>query len=504
MGKVQMEQKREHGIYYTPDFIAEYLAKPLVKAGQSILDPAYGNGSLLLAAEVCAPEGNLQLYGCDLHPVNGLLKHLPAANLTQADFFEYESDLKFDVVLTNPPYVKHQRANLGKYRVYREQNTELEFLSNSSDLWSYFLVKAVGHLKSGGAMGAIVPWSFLQANYAQNLRLWLSKRFGRIKVLALNKAYFDSTKERVVLLWFHDYQHKNISISYAETESIDDKIEFRELGVEKWVEERVVFSKITDLKSVLTKLVNLHDFLRFGDFATVRIGIVTGANAFFVRTKEELLQLGIDASNFTPLITSAKEFPDYLTNGAKNLKVLLEFADEDNKSKQLINAGVELNLHERSHSRLRHPWYKVNQGLLPDAFFPYRVGHIPYLMLNKDNSQCTNSVHRIYFKNLTEIQKQWIMLSMLSSYSQLSMYVEAKTYGRGMVKMEPNALCNSLVLCLKDRSVSSAYKSIVEQLKVGDKRSAVQMADSFINKKLRIPITLQNEVASTIEELGVF
>ena len=43
---------KSNGIYYTPKKIAEFLVKPLIKrTTQTIFDPAYGEGSLLLAAE---------------------------------------------------------------------------------------------------------------------------------------------------------------------------------------------------------------------------------------------------------------------------------------------------------------------------------------------------------------------------------------------------------------------------------------------------------------------
>jgi type I restriction-modification system DNA methylase subunit len=77
---------RKHGIYYTPSVLADYLAAPLITdAGVKILDPAYGEGALLLAAERQYhrkfPNSSLHLFGCDIKPVNGLLRHLPEANL---------------------------------------------------------------------------------------------------------------------------------------------------------------------------------------------------------------------------------------------------------------------------------------------------------------------------------------------------------------------------------------------------------------------------------------
>jgi len=57
----------------------------------SVFDPAYGEGSLLLAAENIANGDSatrqLAFFGCDRAPINGLLQHLPSSNLMEVDFF---------------------------------------------------------------------------------------------------------------------------------------------------------------------------------------------------------------------------------------------------------------------------------------------------------------------------------------------------------------------------------------------------------------------------------
>ena len=170
-----MEEHKKNGIYYTPRILAEYLAKPLITADtQSILDPAYGEGALLLAVERLYKESgsnkDIQLFGCDIKPVNGLLKHLPEANLKETDFFEYSLDNRFHTILMNPPYVRHHIQNTEKIESYRIAHSYLSIVNNNADLWAFFLVKAVCHLHKDGNLGAILPWAFLQADYARPLR----------------------------------------------------------------------------------------------------------------------------------------------------------------------------------------------------------------------------------------------------------------------------------------------------------------------------------------------
>jgi len=139
--------KKENGIFYTPDALAEYLARPLIKGEKlEVFDPAYGQGALLLAGESVAHQNQtvkgLGLYGCDIHPVNGLLEHLPAANLKQQDFFDYDRKRKFDVILTNPPYIRHQNQEKEKIIHYRKKKSRAVFSKQCCRFMGLFLSKS--------------------------------------------------------------------------------------------------------------------------------------------------------------------------------------------------------------------------------------------------------------------------------------------------------------------------------------------------------------------------
>jgi hypothetical protein len=166
-----------------------------------------------------------------------------------------------------------------------------------------------------------------------------------------------------------------------------------------------------------------------------------------------------------------------------------------------INQG-ELEKHNlNSHSQRREPWYSVKTGNVPDAFFPYRVSLIPYLMLNRGNIQCTNSIHRIYFKNATNIEKKWIQVSLLSIPGQLSLEAHAKVYGCGILKIEPSSLKKALCFSSKDRSIVSVYNKLSNLLQENKKREAMKAATEFINDYLGIDAALSLQAQTAYEEL---
>ena len=499
--------KRANGIYYTPDALAEHLAAPLIRGDKlSVFDPAYGQGALLLASESVSQQNQtvkqLALYGCDIHPANGLLEHLPGVHLKQQDFFDYDREKKFDVILTNPPYIRHQNQVKENIISYRKKNPELSLLNNSSDLWAYFLVKAVTHLQENGSIGAILPWAFLQADYSKELRLWLSERFSEIKVLALNNPYFESAQERVVLLWLTGYGNKNQSIVAAFARDFTDKIYYSPITQNDWNASQVLSVANKDVNGIFDRLKADFGFCSFSSCAMAHIGVVTGANRYFIRDIDYCEKYSFAANQLIPILTNAKEIAELLNVGPDVLKRLLVLQEcDEEKLKWFIEEGKIAEFDQRSHSKSRKPWYQIKPGKTPDAFFPYRVGRIPYLILNDHKIQSTNSIHRVYFKGLSNLERMWFLVSLLSIYGQLSISVNAKTYGRGMLKIEPGALTKTIVLKKADRSIIRVYNTLLQLLAKEHKEQAVQVASDFIDDKLSIPVDLRLSVESAFEAI---
>lgn len=509
MGVKAISHERENGIFYTPPILAEYLAKSFLplEGTNSILDPAYGEGALLLAAERVYKdnkiEPNLQLFGCDIKPVNGLLKHLPKANLKKINFFKYSVENKFSTILMNPPYVRHHLQSDDTLKNIKDKFPGLNLLANSADLWAYFLIKSVSHLKLGGSIGAILPWSFLQADYARPLREFLTTKFRSIKVLALTEEYFQKAQERIVIVWLKSFGEACENIEIASSRHLDDELQFKKIAKQEWLSNKVHYATHGGIEDLLTKCKLTYGFQRFGSCADILIGVVTGADKFFIRDKQSLKELGINSKHLIPIISTTKEFVDVLNSGTKNLKRLIALKRKDYKEfRGLIQKGRNKFYHLRAHSMLRDPWYSVKIGKIPDAFFPYRISVTPFLLANEDlKCQSTNSVHRIYFKEVSRIERKWIHISLLSAIGQLSLEAASKTYGRGMLKIEPSSLKEALVIKRDDVDVNDVYERVLALLRTNDKLGASQLASSFIFDKLDIPRAFRSEINDLLNKL---
>jgi adenine-specific DNA methylase len=502
-----LDNDRKNGVYYTPAALAEFLAKPLIKSEPAkLLDPAYGEGSLLLAAEKVARakkiRTSVQLYGCDTKPVNGLLEHLPQANLKKTDFFEFSTQNKFDIILMNPPYVRHHFQDNSLIAKYRKRFPDLELLTFKADLWAYFMVKAVLHLTHDACIGAILPWSFLQAEYAQELRKWLAKHFREITIVSLNEKYFDNAEARIVLVWLKGFGYPNKAIQLAYAKNLQDKFVYSNVDINTWSANDIVRLGNTQGDRVLKICREKYGFIQLGKICEVKIGVVTGSDGFFLLQRSQLTDYTFEESQIVSVLSNSREFPSLLNGTITNLKVLPVLrAGEGNKHKRFLAIGRKMKAHLSAHAKRRNSWFAVNTGPVADAFFPYRAVKTPFLLFNEFDIQCTNSVHRLYFRNLNNVQRKWIAVSLLSNISQLSIEKLSKTYGKGMLKIEPSSLKEVLVIKRDDPSIIPIYNLVYAKLRLNNRDSAVRIATKFINSSLSIPQRTSSEVNKALKVL---
>lgn len=506
---------RENGIHYTPPELADLLVREaLVETGITVLDPACGEGSLLAAARrrsVALGGGLLaatRLIGCDKLLSSTSPVPLPNGRYVETDFFDYGTENKCDVVLMNPPFVRARMMARDIQEDYARRYGRACELGLNADIWAYFLIKARMHLRDAGRIAAILPWAFLQADYARSLRRWVADNFHSIRVLVLGQRCFPGTNQRVLLAWLGGAGSSAEVIEVGFSDAIAGRPDFRQVGVDAWCAD-------VPLGPVESKALNLVDHYseKFGlsplrEHADVRIGIVTGADSYFILSAAEARSRRFPKEHLVPILTTSQELTDLSINCRDNrgsYGVLLTLPQQLPRNgadyQGYIAAGEALGYHERTHSRRRDPWYAVQTGPPPDGFFPYRASRYPFLALNASGIQCTNSIHRIYFHSLTENQRKWLQISLLSDVGQLSLEIHGKVYGNGVLKIEPKSLKRAVVWCGDQPAPQDHYDALRSLVRSGDRPGAVKAATGLLDQHLGVPSQLSTEMAQALDEL---
>ncbi|MDO3648687.1 Eco57I restriction-modification methylase domain-containing protein [Nocardia mangyaensis] len=178
------QERKRHGRHYTPPELARFLARrALLHAPRAdelrVLDPACGDGELLLAVHreltATAPDLAVRLTGYDLdrHAVARTARRASDEGVTidcrAEDFLAAASrlpDHAFDLIITNPPYVRTQQLGGATAQLLSKQFG----LRGRIDLTHPFVAVAPRLLAAGGVLGLLCANRFLTTRAGANLR----------------------------------------------------------------------------------------------------------------------------------------------------------------------------------------------------------------------------------------------------------------------------------------------------------------------------------------------
>jgi hypothetical protein len=500
--------EKDNGIFYTPSQLADYICRAISDKNATILDPAYGRGALLLAARerlisLGAQSPSDQLFGydllslCKVHQQTHFTKKLNEDHLIERDFFEYDEKYdrkKFDIILMNPPFVRHHKIEKNQLQKIRALIQDEIHLVNTSDLWAYFVVYSLRFIQKNGNLIAILPWSFIQADYAKKVREYLLDKFETIKVVAIGKQLFERVQERIIVIYCENFGEKtnNISVGYS-FETPKTEIKLNKISPESWIDSPWREILIEDIHANLQKSLKMTNFQKLGDVAAIKIGTVTGANGFFILNAKELKLHKIPLKMTRPIIKHASKLKSLWVALEDNIHYFLLAIPSDTSLpeglKDYIQAGEASGLQLGYHTKNRETWYSINISLPPDGFMPYMSKEIPYITHNLSGLLSTNSIHQIFYSpDVTDDMKKWIQFSMLSSISQLSIELHGKTYGGGVLKIEPTSAKQILIFTGNGSPFPKNLDMKVNKLlRNGKKRDAIDFVDNWLEDNLDFP-----------------
>jgi adenine-specific DNA-methyltransferase len=141
------------GQVFTPDAVVERMLALRQRRGRS-LDPSAGDGAF-----------SRRIPGCEAIEIDATVAPEGARVM---DFFALPLDEKYDTIIGNPPYVRQQD-------IPAETLARLDsvLFDGRSNLYLYFIEKAVRHLRRGGELIFIVPREFAKLTAARKLNAFL-------------------------------------------------------------------------------------------------------------------------------------------------------------------------------------------------------------------------------------------------------------------------------------------------------------------------------------------
>ena len=451
------------GAFYTPPRMAQALVDWAVRDAQDrVLDGSFGGLAFLAAAQkrlatLGAEQPHTQLYGCDYdRKAFEAARRFAAggATLVRRDFLAVRPghDLpRVEAVVGNPPYVRYHGWTTSREKGRQIAAAHGMHLNRLASSWAPLLVHAADFVAPGGRLAQVLPAELVHAQYAEQVLKWICQRFHRVVVTMFDAAVFPGAQEEVVLL-FADGRGEAAAPGV-------EVLSFNDLDDLSIHEERSDALRVDEEHKLLAGLLSgaaldLYDRLRggpattLGQLASVDIGAVTGANEWFVRPANAVRRLGADVAR--PAISKATHVPG-ARFGADDLAAMdeagtparilvLEARHARRKAVQeLVAQGEAEGIHHRYKTRIRDPWWVLPRSQVahsPQLFLTYMSADVPRLVTNEVGALSTNTVHGARLRNGTEPAA--LAAAFYSSLTMLSAELVGRSYGGGVLKLEPS------------------------------------------------------------------
>jgi adenine-specific DNA-methyltransferase len=514
----QLDERRKIGAFYTPVPLSQILSDWAIRSPtDTILEPSFGGCGFLQCAQnrlldLGCSKPREQIYGCDIDPVafeylaQVFKGPVDLSRFSQADFLDVSPGgpwpEAFSVVLANPPYIPYQELGTERRHALSTRKWPIEGVAGRASLWAYFLAHSLSFLALDGRMAWVLPGAFLQADYAAPIRKFLAAAFGRVAAIVIRERIFldvGADEETVILLadGFRSASAGHIELGQVETLAalrlLITDWENGDWGGKKSDLRPASLNLLAIEKHNLAYIDGLLDCRSLGDVASVQIGLVTGANEFFVLGSEGLRSAGLKEDDCTPILAKFIAAPGvtfgvtdhiaFLAQGGRGYLVDSDGNDGNQRLEDYLATFSDERRAATSTFRKRKIWSKPDDGRVPDAFFPVMHHWGPRLVLNPYGFTNTNTIHRVYFsEKLDDATRKLMAISLLTSFSQLSAELVGRRYGSGVLKHEPREAEKIRILLppVDKVSIDKAFKKIDRDLRDGERESAMARADRFI------------------------
>lgn len=462
-----LEEIKARGAFYTPPEVTAFLSTWSIRSAHDrVLEPSCGDGAFMVAGAVRYEHlgrSNLDghLHGTELEDgeAEKSRKLVPTANVLTSSFFDVDpSDLPtMAAVFGNPPYIRyhgfigeHRRAGLARAAA---QGVKLTQLASS---WAHFVIHSAAFLpEQGGRIALVLPAELLHTDYAEPVRDFLADRFSSVVVIAFDRNIFEDAEVDAVLLLASNDDAAGMRLIRVHDAAALADLDIRPLpGVEKRGHSRRWSATINaDAEHIYRELLESDSVVRLGSLASIDIGVVTGANRFFIMTAAEAKARKIPASVLTTIVQRPADVPG-LTVKTPETRVLLDLRGRGEPKgaglKAYLTQGEEGDIDKGYKCRTRKPWYAVPlPKVKPDAFIPYMNHLAPRLIVNAVDAWSTNLIHGAAFHDRHRDIRA-IAAAMLSSVTMLSSEIEGRAYGGGVLKLETKEAERLLVPVLTD------------------------------------------------------
>jgi hypothetical protein len=455
--------RKARGAFFTPPELCDHIARWAVRGpADRVLEPSCGEAAFLLAAArrldaLGAPRSGL-LHGIEVHAASAARARRAVAaaghraEVRCDDLFQVTPAPVYDAVVGNPPYVRYQDfAGAARTRSRGAALAAGVRLSALASSWAAFTVHASLFLAPGGRLGLVLPAELLSVNYAAEVRRWLMERFARVRLVLFRDRVFPGVQEEVVLLMAEG----DGPTDHCELHQVRDAAELiaREpvptswrphAPGGKWTEALLDDGGLAAYRGAVARP-GVTTLQAWGE---TTLGGVTGNNRFYTLPAERVRALGLRDEDVVPVSPPGSRHLRRLSFGRADLDAVAAAGgatwlfrpagDPSPAARRYIAGGEAAGVHTAYKCRVRSPWWRTPLPPPADLLLTCMNADHPHLTANDARVHHLNSVHGVYaHEGLGDLARALLPLAALNSLTLLGAEVVGRSYGGGLLKVEP-------------------------------------------------------------------
>ena len=196
--KLSKDEKKDNGIYFTPPSCVYnnlQLLHPYMTSVSRVLEPSCGSGEYIRALHSLFPTLNITGIEYNKTIYDSIVGNFSGENITieNADYLQYNSPTKYDLIIGNPPYYVMKKDAVAKdYHKYFDGRPNIFIL---------FIVKSLNLLADGGILSFILPKNFLNCLYYDKTRAYIKDHFQILHIVECkDDKYIETQQETIILI----------------------------------------------------------------------------------------------------------------------------------------------------------------------------------------------------------------------------------------------------------------------------------------------------------------
>ena len=472
-------QRNALGQFATPPELARQIAHEAIrrlepKRPLAFLEPALGTGAFYSAILTAAgPNRIKRAVGFEIDPAvanhattlwndQGLTVHDADFTLAPPPASDRQ---RFDLVVSNPPYVRHHHLSRAtKARLRNASRTAAGVqLSGLAGLYCHFVLLAHAWMRPDALAVWLLPSEFLDVNYGDQLKRYLLDHVALQRIHRYDSAdlqFADALVSSAVVIFSNQAPAPDDQVEMSLGGPLEAPRETRMISRDELRRSR----KWTGLPSRRSDP-NPLPRLTLGDAFSIKRGIVTGDNSFFVVSAKTARDRQLPPRFLTPILPSPRALDsDEVRADADGLPLLAEprfLIDCSLPQEQISNQFPHLwrylqegeaTVSTRYLCRHRSPWYRQESRPPAPLLCTYMGrasanGRSPFrFILNHSRATAPNVYLAMYPRPAVrdaiarDPNLLHIIWQRLNEIDTQTMIAAGRVYGGGLHKLEPREL----------------------------------------------------------------